>query len=117
MDKAQVMGVLQKVNDPEFPMSIVDMNIVTEDDVKVTSNKVEVEFTPTVPFCPMGGAIGVVIKYALEKELGIEANVKVKAGKHVQEAALNETLGDPEKYREAKNKFLESGLMDQCIKP
>ena len=117
MDKSEVLAVLQKVNDPEHPVSVVDMEIVTEDDIKIGSEKVDVEFTPTVPFCPMGGAIGVIIKYALEKELGVPAQVRVKAGKHVQEKALNETLGDPDRYEEAKAKFLEAGLMEHCIQP
>ena len=117
MDKSEVLAVLQKVNDPEHPISVVDMDIVTEDDIKIDSDMVEVEFTPTVPFCPMGGAIGVIIKYAIEKELGVTAQVRVKAGKHVQEKALNETLGDPDRYEEAKAKFLEAGLMEHCIQP
>lgn len=115
MDKSDVLQVLQKVNDPEHPISIVDLKIVTEDDINILPDKVEVEFSPTVPFCPMGGAIGVIIKYALEKEFNISVSVKVKSGTHVQEKALNETLGDPAKYEEAREKFIEAGLMDQCI--
>jgi metal-sulfur cluster biosynthetic enzyme len=109
------MEVLQRVNDPEHPISVVDLNIVTEDDITIHPDAVDIEFTPTVPFCPMGGAIGVIIKYAVEEALGIKANVKVKEGKHVQEQALNETLGDPKRYEEAKNKFLEAGLIEHCI--
>jgi metal-sulfur cluster biosynthetic enzyme len=115
MDKDEVMKILQKVNDPEHPMSIVDMKIVTPDDVKVSDDKVDVEFSPTVPYCPMGGAIGVVIKYALEKELGLPVTVKVKPGTHVQEELLNETFNDPTKYDQAQKRFLEMGLMEQCI--
>jgi metal-sulfur cluster biosynthetic enzyme len=115
LEKSQVMEVLRKINDPEHPVSILDLEIVTEDDVEITPDKVIVEFTPTVPFCPMGGAIGVIIKYALEKELGLKADVRVKAGKHIQEESLNQTLGDPERYEEAKRRFLEAGLMEHCI--
>jgi metal-sulfur cluster biosynthetic enzyme len=115
MDKNEVLAVLQKVNDPEHPISVVDMEIVTEDDIKIEGDKVDVEFSPTVPFCPMGGAIGVIIKYALEKELGVTAQVRVRPGKHVQEKALNETLSNPDRYEEAKAKFLEAGLMEHCI--
>lgn len=115
MDKSEVLAVLQKVNDPEHPISVVDMEIVTEDDINIESDKIDVEFSPTVPFCPMGGAIGVIIKYALEKDLGVPVQVRVKAGKHIQEKALNETLSDPDRYEEAKAKFLDAGLMDHCI--
>ncbi len=115
MDKSRIMNVLRKVNDPEHPVSVVDMKIVTEDDVKVFPDHVEVEFSPTVPFCPMGGAIGIVIKYALEKDLGMPAVVKVKSGTHVQEKMLNDTLNDPAKYAEASKRFLEMGLMTHCI--
>jgi len=110
-----VLKVLERVNDPEYPVSVVQLKIVTENDIAVLQDKVVVEFTPTVPYCPMGGAIGVVIKYALEKELGLPVEVKVKPGTHIQEVSLNEMLSDPEKYQKTVERFLESGLLDQCI--
>lgn len=110
-----ILKVLEKVNDPEYPVSVVELRIVTENDIKVLADKIEVEFTPTVPYCPMGGVIGVVIKYALEKELGLPVDVRVKPGTHIQEASLNETLADPQKYKDTLNRFLESGLMEQCM--
>lgn len=115
LDKMDVLKVLERVNDPEFPVSVVELKVVTEKDIEVLPDKVVIEFTPTTPYCPMGGAIGVVIKYALEKELGLPVEVKVKQGTHIQEASLNEMLGDPEKYQETLKSFLESGLLDQCI--
>ena len=115
LEKKQVLKALEKVYDPEHPISVLDLKIVTSDDVTILPNGVRVEFSPTTPFCPMGGAIGVVIKYALEKELGVPVEVKVKPGTHVQEKALNETLSDPAKYEAARKRFEEFGLMDQCI--
>jgi len=115
LDKRQVLKALEKVYDPEHPISVLDLKIVTNDDIEILPNGVRVEFSPTTPFCPMGGAIGVVIKYALEKDLGIPVDVRVKPGTHVQEKALNETLSDPAKYETARKRFQELGLMDQCI--
>jgi metal-sulfur cluster biosynthetic enzyme len=115
LDKKQVLKALESVYDPEHPISVLDLKIVTSDDIKILPSGVRVEFSPTTPFCPMGGAIGVVIKYALEKELGAPVDVKVKPGTHVQEKALNETLSDPTKYEAARKRFEELGLMDQCI--
>ncbi len=114
-DKEDVLRVLRNVNDPEHPVSILDLDIVTENDIEVDDDHVEVQFAPTVPFCPMGGAIGIVIKYALEKELGLEAEVKVKPGAHVQEEMLNQTINDPESYQETLDRLRNSGLLDRCL--
>ncbi len=115
LDKKDVLKALQKVYDPEHPISVLDLKIVSEDDIRMLPGRIELEFSPTTPFCPMGGAIGVVIKYALEKQLGVPVDVKVKPGTHVQEKTLNETLSDPAKYEAARKRFEELGIMDQCI--
>ncbi len=111
----EVLDVLRKVNDPEHPVSVLDLDIVTENDIEIADDTVKVQFAPTVPFCPMGGAIGIIIKHALEKELDIEAEVSVKPGSHVQEELLNQTLNNPDRYQEALGKLRNSGLIDQCI--
>ena len=111
----KILEILKRVYDPEVPMSIVDLKVVTEEDVKIDADKITVEFSPTTPFCPLGGAIGVVIKYALEKELGRPVEVKVKPGTHIQEEYLNETLSDESKYREALKRFSDAGLLSHCV--
>lgn len=115
MEKKEILEALKKVYDPEYPASVLELGIVREEDVAVEGDKTKVQFTPTSPFCPMGGVIGVVIKYALEKKVGGEVEVKVKPGTHAQESYLNELLQDKKKYEETLNRLRESGLLDRCL--
>jgi metal-sulfur cluster biosynthetic enzyme len=118
MDKATILKRFQTVYDPEHPVSILDLKIVTEDDVSINDNNVSVTFTPTTPFCPMGAVIGVVIKKVLQ-DMDPEANVevKVKAGSHVREPMVNQMINDPAQYERTIKNLEDNGLLDQCIGP
>ena len=65
---ADVFKELEPVMDPEHPISITDprMEIVKEEYIDVSDNIIKVRFKPTVPYCPMGGLIGVLIRNRLE---------------------------------------------------
>ncbi|MBS7626452.1 DUF59 domain-containing protein [Candidatus Bathyarchaeota archaeon] len=115
VDKCELMEVLKKVYDPEYPLSVIDLKIVGEEDITFEDGKVRILFTPTSPFCPMGGMIGALIKYAVEKKTGVEAHVSVKPGTHTQEDMLNEMLNDPKKYGAALERLRASGLIERCI--
>lgn len=115
MDKKEILDILKNVYDPEHPISVLDLKIVEAEDIFIEGDKARIEFKPTSPFCPMGGLIGVVIKYALEKKLGKEVEVRVKKGTHAQEKLLNDMLRDKKKYEEMLARLKPSGLLEQCI--
>lgn len=117
LDKKEVLKVLKNVYDPEYPVSIIELGIVKEEDITINGDKIIIQFTPTSPLCPMGGIIGIVIKYALEKKFGkdVEVEVKVKPGTHAEENLLNNLLQDRKKFEESVNRLKESGLLDNCI--
>ncbi|MHA1770296.1 MAG: hypothetical protein ACTSYL_02075 [Candidatus Thorarchaeota archaeon] len=99
-----VIEALRPVQDPEYPISIVDprVKIVVPEYVKVDSEEkiLTVLFKPTAPYCPMGGLIGVLIRHRLEQvwpEFTIR--VKVLPGSHSQEEAVNDMISDNEKYQ------------------
>jgi len=116
MEKTEILESLKKVFDPEYPLSVVDLKIVEEKDIFFDGDKVRIEFTPTTPYCPMGGIIGVLIKYALENKFNRQFDVKVRAGAHVQEGMLNELLSSMEKYEETINRLKTAGILERCIK-
>jgi len=116
MEKTEILESLRKVFDPEYPLSVVDLKIVEEKDVFFDGDKVRIEFTPTTPYCPMGGIIGVLIKYALENKFNREFEVKVKAGAHAQGEMLNEMLSSKEKYDETVKRLKTAGILERCIK-
>lgn len=115
MDKDKIMNILGKVYDPEYPLSVTELKIVEENDIEISDNDVTVQFKPTTPYCPMGGIIGVLIKYALEKELKVPIKVKIKKGAHVQEEMFNEMLNQNDRYRDILKKLEDSGILKSCI--
>ncbi len=116
MNKKEVMAVLNRVYDPDYvDRSIVDMGLVTEDDIGIKDNSIEVAYGLTAPMCPFSAAIGLMIKYALEKELGVPVTVRVRAGHH-QEGSVAELLADEEKSAELMDKLREFGILERCVR-
>jgi len=116
MEKTEILEALKKVFDPEYPLSVVELKIVEEKDIFFDGDNIRIEFTPTTPYCPMGGIIGVLIKYALDNKFSRQFDVKVKAGAHVQEDMLNELLSSKEKYDETIQRLKTAGILERCIK-
>ena len=85
VDKRRILEILNRVYDPDYTdRSVVDMGLVSEDDITIKDNEVGVAYGLTAPMCPFSAAIGLMIKYALEKKLEVLVNVTLKAG-HRQE--------------------------------
>lgn len=115
LGKSKVIDVLKKVYDPEYPMSVIDLKIVNEEDISFDGDKIKILFTPTSPFCPMGGIIGAMIKYALEKSTGKAVEVSLKPGTHAQEKMLNEVFGNKKQYDDAIERLKKAGILDKCV--
>lgn len=116
MDKREVLEVLSRVYDPDYvDRSIVDMGLVTEDEITIQDNSIEVAYSLTAPMCPFSAAIGLMIKYALEKKLGVVVRVNLKAGHH-QEGVVAELLSDPERSSELMRKLKEFGILERCVR-
>jgi|Deesub1362A_J573_1020465.scaffolds.fasta_scaffold02522_4 metal-sulfur cluster biosynthetic enzyme len=115
MKREEILEILKKIYDPEHPLSVVDMGIVSEEDIEV-NDEIKVRFKPTSPFCPMGALIGVAIKYGLEKALKREVEVTVKPGTHVNEDMVNSMMRDRRRYEEIVNKLISSGQMEKFVK-
>lgn len=110
----EVFEALEPVQDPEHPISITDerMGIVKKDYIKVEDNQIRVEFKPTVPYCPMGGLIGVLIRNRLEEVYpDMEIKVRVLPGSHSQETAVNEMVSNDEKYENVLGQMKSKGMI------
>jgi len=100
--------------DPEHPISITDpqMSIVKQEYIEVDKDSIRVQFKPTVPYCPMGGLIGILIRHRLESVYpGIRINVAVLPGSHSLEAQVNEMISDDQKYNQIIEQMKSRGLM------
>ncbi|MEE9583547.1 MAG: hypothetical protein V3W01_02670, partial [Dehalococcoidales bacterium] len=65
--------------------------------------------------CPFSAAIGLMIKYALEKKLEVSVTVSLKAGHHQQEV-VTELLQDQQKSEELMHKLEEFGILERCVR-
>lgn len=116
MDRARVLQVLGRVYDPDYvDRSIVDMGLVTEDDIAITDQKIEVAYGLTAPMCPFSAAIGLMIKHALEKQLQVPVSVRLKDD-HRQAGVVADLLADQERCQELMGKLQEFGILERCIR-
>ena len=116
METEDVMKVLRRVLDPEHPINVVEMGLVTEEDVTMKNDEIHIQFAPTVPQCPMGAVIGIVIRKAVEDEFpDTKVSVQVKPGTHMREDACNTMINNDEQYNSAIEKLNASGALDRLI--
>jgi metal-sulfur cluster biosynthetic enzyme len=111
---AEVFEALVPVMDPEHPVSITDprMGIVKEEFIDVQGEEISVQFKPTVPYCPMGGLIGILIRHKLEEVFPrSEVKVKVLPGTHQLEAQVNDMISDDEKYQNIIRQMQERNML------
>ena len=116
VDKRRILEILNGVYDPDYTdRSVVDMGLVTEDDITIKDNEVGVAYGLTAPMCPFSAAIGLMIKYALEKKLEVLVTVTLKAG-HRQEGVVAGLLQDPQRSEELMHKLEEFGILERCVR-
>lgn len=112
----QVMDVLKSVYDPDYvDKSIIDMGLVRPEDVVITPDHIEVQYGLTAPLCPFSAAIGLLIKYALEKKLNTQVTVNLRPD-HRQGKLVKEVLQDPSKASELMAKLHQFGIIEKCVK-
>lgn len=60
VDVREIFDLIRDINDPEHPLTLEQLNVVTEDQITVNRDKndVNVLFTPTIPHCSMATLIG-----------------------------------------------------------
>lgn len=111
---SEVFKTLEPVMDPEHPISITDpqMSIVKEEYIEVENHTIKVQFKPTVPYCPMGGLIGILIRYRLEEVYpDSEIKVTVLPGTHSLEIQVNDMISDDKKYQQIIEQMKERGML------
>ena len=111
---SEVFNALEPVMDPEHPVSITDpqMSIVKQEYIQVDDDTIKVQFKPTVPYCPMGGLIGILIRHRLESLYpDSEIKVAVLPGTHSLEIQVNDMISDDKKYQQIVEQMKERGML------
>jgi len=104
-DNLEIFDIIRHINDPEHPLSLEQLNVVTPENIFVDnrSNTIDIFFTPTIPHCTMATLIGLMIRVKLLRSLPSRFKVRVliEPGKHSSEHAINKQLADKERVAAA----------------
>ncbi|XP_076168698.1 MIP18 family protein galla-2 [Ptiloglossa arizonensis] len=118
-DEREIFDLIRNINDPEHPLTLEELNVVEQGLIEIDNKtqKVHVQFTPTIPHCSMATLIGLSIQVQLLRALPsrFKVNVEITPGTHVSEAAVNKQLADKERVAAAleNNHLLE--VINQCL--
>lgn len=116
MNVDQILDILKRVYDPDFPeQSLIALGVVEERGIQLTEGSVMVTYCLKSPVCPYSAAIGLLIRRALEQSLTLAVEVRLDAD-HYQAAIVNGILADEAKSRELADRMESTGLFAQCLK-
>jgi len=118
-DVREVFDLIREINDPEHPLTLEQLHVVTEEQITVddSRSRVEVEFTPTIPHCSMATLIGLAIRVKLLRSLPerFKVDVRIREGTHASEEAVNKQLADKERVAAALENAHLLGVVNQCL--
>ncbi|KAK4689387.1 hypothetical protein P7C73_g724, partial [Tremellales sp. Uapishka_1] len=101
--RALVTDLLRSVTDPEHPVSLEQLHVVSLSDIQVSGNRILVSITPTIPHCSMATLIGLSLRVRLMRALPprFRVDIRIKEGTHQSENAVNKQLNDKERVQAA----------------
>lgn len=78
IDSQEVFDLIRSISDPEHPLTLEQLNVTQFDHIEVdnVTNRVLIEFTPTIPHCSMATLIGLCIRVRLLRSLPDRFKVK-----------------------------------------
>ncbi|ELU16118.1 hypothetical protein CAPTEDRAFT_113866 [Capitella teleta] len=118
-DTREIFDLIRDINDPEHPLSLEELHVVGEDKVYVDDklNRVEIQFTPTIPHCSMATLIGLAIRVRLLRALPprFKVDVSITPGTHASEHAINKQLADKERIAAALENSHLLDVVNQCL--
>ncbi|KAL5528995.1 hypothetical protein ACEPAG_4969 [Sanghuangporus baumii] len=119
IDSDEIFEHIRHIVDPEHPLTLEQLAVVSAQQVEVNGNHVLVEFTPTVPHCGASTLIGLSIRVRLMRTLPqrFKVDIRVKPGSHQSESALNKQLNDKERVAAALENNALLNVVEQCLKP
>lgn len=103
-DQYEVYELIRNINDPEYPLTLEQLGVVSFERCVVTPNKeVNINYTPTIPHCSMAQIIGLMIKVKLINSLPrtMKVTVKITPTTHVKELDINKQINDKERVAAA----------------
>mmetsp|Transcript_6212 Transcript_6212/g.6416 ORF Transcript_6212/g.6416 Transcript_6212/m.6416 type:complete len:162 (+) Transcript_6212:67-552(+) len=119
LNSAEVFEYIRSLNDPEHPLTLEQLNVVSEKDILTSDEKnvVIVRFTPTVPHCSMATLIGLCIRVKLLRSIPsrFKVTIEITPGAHQSEDAVNKQLNDKERVAAALENTHLVSVVNKCI--
>ncbi|CAH0382816.1 unnamed protein product [Bemisia tabaci] len=114
---------IRNIKDPEKPATLEELEVVSEDSIKIKPSTpscisvIQVEFNPTVPHCNLATIIGLCIRIKLERALvdPFKLDIYIKEGTHSTEEEINKQINDKERVAAAMENPNLRSLVEQCI--
>eukprot|EP01112_Ceratiomyxa_fruticulosa_P019197 TRINITY_DN6249_c0_g1_i2.p1 TRINITY_DN6249_c0_g1~~TRINITY_DN6249_c0_g1_i2.p1 ORF type:complete len:158 (+),score=29.94 TRINITY_DN6249_c0_g1_i2:205-678(+) len=118
-DAFEVFELIRKINDPEHPLTLEQLNVTQYENIFVDDENgfVRVFFTPTIPHCSQATLIGLSIRVKLLRSLPsrFKVEIKITPGTHNSEDALNKQLNDKERVAAAIENSALLEVVNNCI--
>ncbi|PAA61002.1 hypothetical protein BOX15_Mlig000693g1, partial [Macrostomum lignano] len=118
-DAREVFDLIRVINDPEHPLTLEELGVVSEAAVQVDdpANQISIEFTPTIPHCSQATLIGLSIRVKLIRSLPsrFKVGVRIAPGTHNSEEAINKQLADKERVAAALENTHLLAVVNQCL--
>jgi metal-sulfur cluster biosynthetic enzyme len=121
IDPLEVYDHIRGIFDPEHPLTLEQLHIVSPESIKVDDSlgSIEIVFAPTVPNCLMPAMLGLCIREKLMRVLPLrfhsKLRVKVAPGTHNQENDVNRQLRDKERCLAALERENVREMIEHCI--
>ncbi|WOO78561.1 Mitotic spindle-associated MMXD complex subunit MIP18 [Vanrija pseudolonga] len=117
IDAHEVFDLLRSITDPEHPVSLEQLRVVSRDDIHVGGNRVLVYLTPTIPHCSMSTLIGLSLRVRLLRALPsrYRVDIRIKEGTHQSEHAVNKQLNDKERVQAALENSHLLQVVEGCL--
>ena len=120
IDTLEIFDIIRNILDPEHPLTLEQLNVVSLDNVILHENPsfAEILFTPTIPNCSSASLIGLIIYIKLKECLpvGYKFRVKIYPGSHDLEESINKQLADKERISAAfENERLRKSIRQKLI--
>lgn len=95
------------------------LNVVNKDGIEIDDqlNRINVQFTPTIPHCSMATLIGLSIRVKLIRSLPkrFKLTVSIFPGSHVSQDAINRQLNDKERVAAALENGHLLSIVNKCV--
>ncbi|KIJ44202.1 hypothetical protein M422DRAFT_30384, partial [Sphaerobolus stellatus SS14] len=109
--------LIRSITDPEHPVTLEELAVVSAPQIEVSSNHIFVEFTPTVPHCGASTLIGLFIRVRLLRSLPrrYKVDIRLKPGSHQSEESVNKQLNDKERVAAALENSALLEMVERCL--